>query len=251
MTMIATLPAGLEELLDPTKPLESLHAARAAIGGRFVFTTSFGLEDQVLTHLILSERLEIEVVTLDTGRLFPETYAVWAETEARYGARIGAIYPDANALERLVNAQGINGFRESVAARQACCHVRKVAPLARALAGAHVWVTGLRADQSATRGHVALLAPDETHGLLKLNPLAGWSRADALAFASAQDVPVNALHAQGFPSIGCAPCTRAIAPGEPERAGRWWWEDETRKECGLHIGPDGRVTRGALAEARA
>ncbi len=240
----------LARRLDPADPAGALRLVRDAVPGRIVFTTSFGIEDQAVTHLILKQKLAIDIVTLDTGRLFAETHAVWAETELRYGARIPAIYPDTAAVEALVRRQGIDGFRDSVEARKACCEVRKVAPLARALAGAAVWVTGLRADQSAARGGVEILAPDAERGLLKLSPLAGWSRDAVVAFTEAEDVPVNALHKRGFPSIGCAPCTRAVRPGEPERAGRWWWEDEARKECGLHVGPDGRFVRTASAEAR-
>lgn len=245
----------LRGIIAPSRPGESLRAIRAAVAGRIVFTTSFGLEDQAVTHLIASQGLDIEFVTLDTGRLFPETYDVWAATEARYGVRIAAICPEAAKLELLVRRQGMDGFRESVEARKACCHVRKVAPLARALAGASVWVTGLRADQSAARGNLEVLTEDAGQGLLKLSPLAGWSREDVGAFTVAHEVPVNALHARGFPSIGCAPCTRAVEPGEAERAGRWWWEQEgegiaSQKECGLHIGADGRLGRLHPVKAR-
>ena len=201
------------------------------------FTTSFGLEDQVILHMICAAGLDIDLVTLDTGRLFPETYAAWEETEARYGRRIRAIYPRHDALEALVQAQGINGFYGSRDARAACCDVRKVEPLGRALAGAAGWITGLRADQSAHRGAGGLVAADTERGLLKLSPLHDWTREAVLRFADANAVPRNALHAKGFASIGCAPCTRALRPGEPERAGRWWWEDESKKECGLHVRP--------------
>ncbi len=240
----------LAQRLDPADPAGALRAVREAVPGRIVFTTSFGIEDQAVTHLILTQKLAIDIVTLDTGRLFAETHAVWAATELRYGIRIAGIYPDTGAVEALVRRQGIDGFRDSVAARKACCDVRKVGPLARALAGATVWVTGLRAGQSDARGGVKILAMDAERGLLKLNPLAGWSREAVVAFTEAEDVPVSALHARGFPSIGCAPCTRAVRPGEPERAGRWWWEDEARKECGLHVGADGRLARPTAAEAR-
>ena len=216
-----------------------LAAIRAAVTGPVVFTTSFGLEDQVLLHHIFEAGLGIAVVTLDTGRLFAETYTLWAESEARWGRRIPALYPDGQALERLVAAQGIDGFYASRDARRACCDVRKVVPLARALAGAEGWITGLRASQSDARADVAVVEADAGRGLLKFNPLFDWSREAAAAFATAHKVPVNPLHDRGFLSIGCAPCTRAVRPGEPERAGRWWWEDETRKECGLHPGRDG------------
>jgi phosphoadenosine phosphosulfate reductase len=222
-----------------------LKALRAAVKGRIVFTTSLGIEDQAVAHAIFSENLDIEVVTLDTGRLFPETYDLWAQTEERYGRRIKPFYPLAQPLEQLVEDQGINGFYHSLDARKACCTVRKVEPLARALAGAEIWVTGLRGDQSAHRGSLHFVEADGARNLVKANPIFDWTRERTAEFTRANDVPVNALHGQGFLSIGCAPCTRAIAPGEPERAGRWWWEDEAKKECGLHIGADGKIQRAA------
>ncbi len=212
-----------------------LSAFRREVEGPIAFTTSFGLEDQVILHMICEAGLDIDLVTLDTGRLFPETYTTWEETEQRYGRRIRAIYPHHTALESLVAAQGINGFYRSREARAACCEVRKVEPLNRALAGAAGWITGLRADQSAHRGEVGLVAADPDRGLLKLSPLHDWTREAVRTFAAAQGVPTNPLHEKGFASIGCAPCTRAIRAGEPERAGRWWWEDEDKKECGLHL----------------
>jgi sulfate adenylyltransferase large subunit/phosphoadenylyl-sulfate reductase (thioredoxin) len=214
-----------------------MSAFRLEVEGRIAFTTSFGLEDQVIAHMICEAGLDIDLVTLDTGRLFPETYTTWEETEQRYGRRIRAIYPRHTDLEALVQAQGINGFYRSREARAACCDVRKVEPLNRALAGAAGWITGLRADQSAHRGEIGLVAADPGRDLLKLSPLHDWARETVRRFADAHAVPHNPLHAKGFASIGCAPCTRAIRPGEPERAGRWWWEDESKKECGLHIAP--------------
>ena len=214
-----------------------VRAAREALPGRLVFTTSFGLEDQAIGHAILSQNLAIDLVTLDTGRLFGETHDVWAATEQRYGRRIHAVAPDHAALEALIEAQGANGFRSSIAARQACCHVRKVEPLNRALQGAAGWVTGLRADQSQHRTDVSFAEADSARGLIKINPLFDWTRERAVAFTREHNVPVNTLHAAGFLSIGCAPCTRAVQPGEPERAGRWWWESEAKNECGLHANP--------------
>jgi phosphoadenosine phosphosulfate reductase len=221
-----------------------LRAARRLVAGRLVFTTSFGLEDQAITHAIFTHDLDldIEVVTLDTGRHFPETYEVWAETERHYGRRIQAFMPDTGAVEALVSAQGIAGFRASVEARQACCGVRKVEPLRRALAQAGGWITGLRAEQSAHRAATRLAEADAVHGLVKINPIADWSRTDVEHYVADNRIPYNPLHDRGFRSIGCAPCTRAVRVGEPERAGRWWWEDEAKKECGLHI-RDGRVER--------
>jgi phosphoadenosine phosphosulfate reductase len=213
---------------------ERLAAARAAIPGRLVFTTSFGLEDQAISHAIFAQDLAIEVVTFDTGRLFPETHQVWAETEQHYGRRIQALVPERRGVEAWVAEYGINGFRSSVEARLACCGLRKVEPLGRALTGAAGWVTGVRAEQSAERAMMSFAAIDAQRHLLKLNPLLDWTRDRVSNFVRDHHVPYNSLHDRGFLSVGCAPCTRALAPGEPERAGRWWWEQEEKKECGLH-----------------
>jgi phosphoadenosine phosphosulfate reductase len=213
---------------------ERIARFRDEVEGRIVFTTSFGLEDQVILHLIAEHAIDIDVVTLDTGRLFQETYELWAESERRYGRRIRAIYPNHEKLEDLVGTHGINGFYDSREARLACCHVRKVEPLNRALRGSAGWIVGLRADQSSDRSGTDLVGVDERK-LLKLSPLLDWTRDAVQAFATDHQVPINPLHAKWFASIGCAPCTRAIAPGEPERAGRWWWEQDDKKECGLHV----------------
>jgi phosphoadenosine phosphosulfate reductase len=213
------------------------------IAGPVVFTTSFGLEDQALTHLITESGIDCRFVTLDTGRLFPETYAVWAETEQRYGIRVQAFYPRSDALASLVQQNGINGFYHSIDARHACCEVRKVEPLNRALQGAAAWLTGLRADQSDKRRGLDFAFFDTERQLLKVNPLLDWSRDQVAKLIRNRNVPSNVLHDQGFLSIGCAPCTRAVAPGEPERAGRWWWEQDQTRECGLHLTPDGRLVR--------
>jgi phosphoadenosine phosphosulfate reductase len=202
--------------------------------GRIVFTTSLGLEDQAIAHAIFAQDLPVDVVTLDTGRLFPETYQVWSETEQRYGRRIRALYPDHRGLEGLVARQGIDGFRASLEARKACCGVRKIEPLERALDGASAWITGLRAEQSPDRALADFAVIDAAYGVLKVSPLFDWTRDRVMAFVQGHAVPYNALHDRGFVSIGCAPCTRAIRPGEPERAGRWWWEQDDKKECGLH-----------------
>jgi sulfate adenylyltransferase large subunit/phosphoadenylyl-sulfate reductase (thioredoxin) len=232
---LAERAAGLDRALAGLNVSQRLARFRDALDGPIVFTTSFGLEDQVILHHICEAGLDVHLVTLDTGRLFPETYATWEATEQRYGRRIRAIYPQHIALEGLIAAQGINGFYESKQARIACCDARKVEPLKRALVGAQGWITGLRADQSVFRNKASLVAPDHERNLLKLSPLIDWTRQAAQDFAAVQEVPTNPLHRQGFLSIGCAPCTRAIRPGEPERAGRWWWEDEDKKECGLHL----------------
>lgn len=224
-----------------------LRAAVEAVSGRIVFTTSFGIEDQLIAHHIFTERLPIEVVTLDTGRLFPETYNVWQETEERYGVRIRAYYPDAQAVAAMVADAGINGFYYSKDARLSCCEVRKVEPLRRALTGASAWITGLRADQSQQRSDTPFASWDGERGLVKVAPLFDHSRDEVAATCAELKIPINELHAKGFVSIGCAPCTRAIQPGEPERAGRWWWEQDDARECGLHVDADGRLVRSAAA----
>jgi phosphoadenosine phosphosulfate reductase len=215
-------------------PAERMVELRRAIDGPIVFTHGFGIEGQLLFHWICERDIDIDVVTLDTGRLFPETYELWSLTERRYGRRIRAIYPNNKSLETLVARQGIDGIYDSQQNRQACCDVRKVRPLDRALSGAKAWLTGLRADQTDVRHDAGLLGHDAARGLMKFNPLFDWTRADVLAEVAVHNVPVNSLHAKGFASIGCAPCTRAIEPGEPERNGRWWWESG-HKECGLHL----------------
>ncbi len=227
--------AALIAALAGLSPPERIALLRESLPGKITMTTGFGIEGQVILHWIAEQNLDIDLVTLDTGRLFPETYELWAETERRYGLRIRAIYPNGAALETLVARQGINGFYDSPDTRTACCNVRKVEPLERALDGAQAWITGLRGDQSAFRSQASVLAFDTTRRLLKLNPLFDWTRQAVADFAAANGVPVNKLHAQGFVSIGCAPCTRAIAPGERERAGRWWWETDGKTECGLHL----------------
>jgi phosphoadenosine phosphosulfate reductase len=228
---------GLDMILTASLDRDLMHrvaAIRSLVRGRIVFTTSFGLEDQAIAHAIFEQALEVDVVTLDTGRLFPQTYELWGQMERRYGRRISGFYPDRARLESLVAQQGINGFFASGEARRACCGVRKVEPLERALTGAAAWITGMRADQSEERAGVCFAAVDADHRLIKANPLFDWTRERVLSFVCQHDIPYNSLHDRGFASIGCAPCTRAVAPGEPERAGRWWWEYEQKKECGLH-----------------
>ncbi len=233
----------LDAAFQALEPIERLTLLRNRVQGTLIFTTSFGLEDQALTHLIVESGIEVRFITLDTGRMFPETYALWAATEQRYGICIQGYCPDTAAVEALIASQGIDGFYASKDARGACCGVRKVEPLGRALQGASVWITGLRADQSANRQGMDFVSHDHARGLLKANPLFDWSRDRIAALAAAKEIPLNPLHDRGFLSIGCAPCTRAVAPGEPERAGRWWWEQEDTKECGLHVAPDGKLVR--------
>jgi phosphoadenosine phosphosulfate reductase len=199
------------------------------------FASSFGVEDMVLLDLIARQRLAIDVLTLDTGRLPAETHALIEEARERYAVRIEAIAPDAGAVDAYVAARGLDGFYGSVEARKACCHVRKVEPLSRALRPYSAWVTGLRRAQAESRAAVDEIGADPAHGIIKANPLAGWSDDDVWSYIREHDVPYNALHDRGYPSIGCEPCTRAVKAGEHPRAGRWWWEREGgRKECGLH-----------------
>jgi phosphoadenosine phosphosulfate reductase len=201
--------------------------------GRAAFSTSLGQEDQVITDAIWRQDLPIRVFTLDTGRLFQQTYELLDATRAKYGREIEVLFPDTRAVEVLVSTKGHHSFRESVPARKECCDIRKVHPLRRALQGVDLWITGLRREQSANRQAMRIIEWDGGYQLLKSNPLIDWSYDQVLAHLAAHDVPDNPLHKQGFVSIGCAPCTRAIAPGEDPRAGRWWWE-ESKKECGLH-----------------
>lgn len=235
---MTALPAAWADLADAFPGLSlgrRLKRIADLAGGPAVFTTSFGLEDQAIAHAIAETGADIRIATIDTGRLFGETHEVWAETEARYGRRIEAWYPDTADVEALVAEQGANGFRASVGARHACCHVRKVAPLARILAIATVWVTGLRAGQSALRRGARFIEADAVHGVVKVNPLLDWDRDRLVSTVALERIPYNALHDRGFPSIGCQPCTRAVRLGEDERAGRWWWEADARRECGLHV----------------
>jgi phosphoadenosine phosphosulfate reductase len=216
---------------------QRIATARREIVGRIVFTTSFGIEDQAIADAIFAGDLEIEVMTIDTGRLFPETYELWAETERQYRRRIKALSPDHQRLEALVARQGINGFRDCVEARESCCAVRRVEPLGRALTGATAWLTGIRAEQSPDRALMSFISVDPQYRLIKINPLFDWTRERVVAYVRERGIPYSPLHDRGFPSIGCEPCTRAVMAGEEERAGRWWWERDLRKECGLHACP--------------
>jgi phosphoadenosine phosphosulfate reductase len=222
--------------LLPTLEERLIEIARS-IPGRVTFSTSLGIEDQAVLNAIAASKAKIDVFTLDTGRHFPETLETLEASENRYGLGIRVMFPDARDVEELVARDGIYGFRLAVENRKACCDVRKVRPLKRALEGAAGWVTGLRREQSAGRAHVPFAVWDGENAITKLNPIADWSLEELEAYVAANNVPVNPLHARGFPSIGCQPCTRAIRPGEDIRAGRWWWENEDGKECGLHNRP--------------
>lgn len=204
--------------------------------GRVTFSSSFSFEDQVVTHEILHYALPVKIFTLDTGRLFPETYSVWSSTNEKYHTQIQPYYPRHEALEEFVASKGPNAFYESLQNRKDCCFIRKVEPLRRALAGNAVWITGLRGEHSASRNDLHTFEWDAGNGIIKYNPLLHWSTEEVRKYISDNDVPYNSLHDRGFVSIGCAPCTRAVRPGEDFRAGRWWWEDATKKECGLHEG---------------
>jgi len=196
--------------------------------------SSLGAEDMVLTDLIAKHAPTIEIFTLDTGRLHAETYRLLQQITDHYALRVRVLYPSGDAVERLVAERGINGFFTSVENRKACCQVRKVEPLVRALAGKRAWITGLRRAQSLTRASLPLQEHDAANGLEKFNPLADWQEREVRAYLHMFNVPYNELHDRGFPSIGCEPCTRAVTPGEDIRAGRWWWEEPGGKECGLH-----------------
>lgn len=205
--------------------------------GKIVFTSSLGLEDQLITHHIASQKLPIEIVTLDTGRLFAQSHNLWQETEDKYGITIKGFFPNPDEISKFVRANGTNGFYNSVDARKKCCAIRKIEPLGRALSNAQIWITGLRADASIARNDLPLIEFDNSWNLHKFNPLIDYSRNQVFEEVKKLNIPYNPLHEEGFLSIGCAPCTRAINENEDERAGRWWWENEEmgKKECGLHV----------------
>lgn len=201
---------------------------------RIVFTTSFGIEDQVITDVICRNNIPISIVSLDTGRLFPETYKVHLATLEKYKCKIKVFYPQTDAVEKLLSNKCPFSFYQSVENRKECCNIRKVEPLKRALNDNLCWITGIRADQSQGRTEMKILEFDEGYGLVKANPLLNWTLADVEKYLKDNNVPYNPLHHKGFVSIGCEPCTRAVKPGEDFRAGRWWWENNSGKECGLH-----------------
>lgn len=215
-----------------------------------VFANSFGAEDMVLTDMIWGDDIDIGIFSLDTGRLPGETYELMAAAERRYSRRLEIFAPRHELVQEFIAGHGINGFYDSVEARKGCCHARKVEPLQRALNGNQAWITGLRAGQSQTREKLKTVSFDTTNNLVKISPLADWTEREVWVYLRANRVPYNELHDRGFPSIGCAPCTRAVAPGEDVRAGRWWWESPETKECGLHL-VDGKLQRIAKPEADA
>ncbi len=223
----------LEAQLEQLSAQEGLALIADLFPAKVTFSTSLGQEDQVITQLIASGNIPVKIFSLDTGRLFPETLDLLSRTEAKYKQNIKVYYPTTDSVEKLVSEIGINGFYDSVENRKSCCFVRKVEPLRRALVGNEIWITGLRAEQSANRSDMKRIEWDEANQIIKYNPLLDWTFDQMIAYIDEKNIPYNPLHDKGFISIGCAPCTRAIMEGEDARAGRWWWED-SKKECGLH-----------------
>ena len=243
---MANLQDQLREDADRVEAMNAGDAVRWALERhhpRIAFASSFGAEDVVVTDLLLRQRPDARIFTLDTGRLPEETHDVAARQRARYGATIETFFPERGAVEALLRDKGPLSFRDSVENRKECCEIRKVEPLRRALAGLDLWITGLRREQAVTRATVRKLEWDDAFNLLKLNPIADWSEDQVWEYIRAHDLPYNALHDRGFRSIGCAPCTRAVAPGDDVRSGRWWWEIPEHKECGLHARRAGGGTR--------
>lgn len=224
----------IKNLVAGLAPEDALAVLARHFPGKIVFSTSFGWEDQAITHMIFTRNLPIKVFTLETGRLFPETYYAWNRTLERYNKPIHAYFPQAEAVQQMVSAKGPSSFYESVENRKECCGIRKVEPLKRALTGMDCWITGIRADQSANRQDMSDVEWDEGNQLIKFHPIYHWPLEQVKDYIKLNNIPYNPLHDKGFPSIGCAPCTRAVQEGEDFRAGRWWWEDQSKKECGLH-----------------
>jgi len=224
----------LNELWSGLTAEEILTKVLELFGNKVTFATSMGAEDQVITHILAKLSKSANIFTLDTGRVFSETYDLLHRTVNRYGLQIKSFYPDTTQVEEMVNSKGINLFYESIENRKLCCHVRKIVPLRRALTGMDAWITGLRREQSVTRTDLKIVEWDGGNGLIKINPLLEWTEEQVWDYIKNNSIPYNKLHDQGFPSIGCQPCTRAIEKGEDLRAGRWWWEMPDSKECGLH-----------------
>ncbi|MDD3078494.1 MAG: phosphoadenylyl-sulfate reductase [Paludibacter sp.] len=224
----------LNDFFQHKSPEEVLRYFIREYKGQIALSSSLGVEDQALTDIIQKIDPSTRIFTLDTGRLFPETYSLIDKTNMRYGIQLEVMFPDYRELEKLVSRDGINLFYNSIEQRKACCYVRKIEPLKRAFNGLKVWICGLRREQSVTRNNIQLVEWDEANGLIKLNPLINFTEQQVWEYIRANSVPYNILHDQGFPSIGCQPCTRAIKPGEDIRSGRWWWENPEQKECGLH-----------------
>ncbi|MDR0733077.1 MAG: phosphoadenylyl-sulfate reductase [Dysgonamonadaceae bacterium] len=227
----------IEELntaFEGKTPEEPLKYLLPKYGKRIALASSLGLEDQVLTDMILKIDPSSRIFTIDTGRLFPETYSLIDRTNMRYDIKMEVYFPDHESVEKYVVRNGINAFYESIEKRKECCRTRKIQPLLRALSTLDVWICGLRQEQSVTRTGIRTVEWDEANSLIKVNPLAGWSEQDVWNYIKTKNVPYNKLHDKDYPSIGCQPCTRAVLSGEDVRAGRWWWENPEHKECGLH-----------------
>lgn len=224
----------LNNKLSGLSPEEVLKYFLHEFKGKIAFSSSLGAEDQVLTHMICDIDKNTKIFTLDTGRMFPETYKLIEKTNNRFKIKIDIYFPDFNQVEKMVKENGINLFYESIENRKQCCHIRKIEPLKRAFTELDVWICGLRKDQSVTRTNNQLVEWDVQNEIIKINPLIEWSEQQVWDYIHKYSIPYNDLHDKGFPSIGCQPCTRAIVPGEDIRAGRWWWEQPDKKECGLH-----------------
>ncbi|MDQ1339235.1 MAG: phosphoadenosine phosphosulfate reductase [Campylobacterota bacterium] len=224
----------LKERVENLDSFEIIKVLSSEYADKSVFASSLGMEDQVITQMISQANKKIKIFTLDTGRLFQETYALIDRTKEKLGVEIEVFFPDYKEVEKLTTQKGMNSFYNSIEDRKECCHIRKIEPLKRALNGAKIWVSGLRSAQSVTRKDNLKVEFDETFGVIKLNPLLDWSLEDVEKYIKASRIPYNPLHDNGFVSIGCMPCTRAIKEGEDIRAGRWWWENPEQKECGLH-----------------
>jgi phosphoadenosine phosphosulfate reductase len=225
----------IKSLIEGKDILQSLQILSEKFEGEIVFSTSFGIEDQVITDFIFKNNLPIKIFTLDTGRNFQETYSTWNKTLLKYKKTVDVFYPNTEGVEKLVREKGPNSFYDSVENRKECCYTRKVEPLNRALKNQKIWITGIRSEQSTNRHDMSNLEWDGGHNLIKFHPLFDWSFDDVKHYVRENGIPYNPLHDKGFVSIGCAPCTRAIQAGEDFRAGRWWWEDASKKECGLHV----------------
>lgn len=224
----------LSSLIENKNEVESLRLLAELFPNQIAFSTSLGYEDQVITDFIFANSLPVRVFTLDTGRMFAETYQVLQKTNSKYDTKIEVLFPKTEPIEALLNQKGPFSFYDSVENRKECCFIRKVEPLNRALEGVKIWVTGIRAEQSPNRQTMTQIEWDESHQLFKFHPLMNWSFEEVKQYIKTHNVPYNPLHDKGFVSIGCAPCTRAVREGEDFRAGRWWWEDQSKKECGLH-----------------
>ena len=226
------------KLLDKINGLttkDALALLAETFPGKVTFSSSFSFEDQLISHEILNNDLPVSIFTLDTGRMFAETYSVWVSTNERYNTHIIPYYPQAETLGKFVMNKGPNSFYESVENRKGCCFIRKVEPLKRALSDNQIWVTGLRAEHSPNRHGLEMLEWDESNSIIKFHPLLHYTTEQVKEEIMKNNIPYNPLHDRGFVSIGCLPCTRAVKPGEDFRAGRWWWEDADKKECGLHV----------------